>query len=245
MNDTSRLIEALKSALKTKNVTYGQLAQKIQMSEANVKRMFSRHVMTLAQLEQICTSLEIDFFELAKLARQKSELISELNLQQEKDLCQDARLLGLWYLLANGWTMAQILAAYDLTEPQIIALMVKLDRIGVIELGVGNVVKLKTTRTVRFLLNGPVRILYGPVVEKSFLMNKFVGTSEIFRFEFRELSSASLSVLHSKLSRIAQEMNELADVDESLGTSGRTTVGMMIGIRPWSIENIVSIQRRK
>ncbi len=244
MNDTSKLIDALKAALKSRGWTYAELAKRLAMSEANVKRMFSRQAMTLQRLEEVCDAMDIDFFELAKLARQKSELLTELSLQQERELTKDPRLLGLWYLLANGWSIDQIIKTYELTEPEAIQLAVKLDRIGVIELGVGNTIKLKTTRTVRFHLQGPVRLLYGPVVEKSFLMNKFDGPSELFRFEFRELSPASIAVLSSKLARIAQEINELADVDESLGVKGRTTVGMMLGIRQWSIEHIVSLKRR-
>jgi DNA-binding Xre family transcriptional regulator len=244
MNDTSRLVEALKSALKGRDITYAQLAKRISMSEANVKRMFSRQTMTLQRLEEICAAIELDFFELAKLARQKSELITELSVLQEKQLSDDARLLGTWYLLANGWSLAQIVAAYEITEPEAIGLAVKLDKIGVIELGAGNSIKLKTTRTVRFRLHGPIRILYGPVVEKSFLSNKFEGNAEIFRFEFRELSPASMAVLQTKLTRIAQEINELADVDESIGVEGRRTVGLMLGLRHWSIEGIVSLKRR-
>ena len=244
MNETSRLIDALKSALKNKGITYADLAKRIAMSEANVKRMFSKQTLSLQQLELICTVIEFDFFELAKLARQKSELISELSLQQERDLCKDSRLLGLWYLLANAWDLPQILKAYVLTEPEAITLLVQLDRIGVIELGVGNIVKLKTTRTVHFRLDGPVRVLYRPVVEKSFLSNRFTGTSELFRFEFRELSGSSIAVLHDKLTRLAMEINELADVDEAVGNAGRRTVGMMLGLRPWTIEDIVSIKKR-
>lgn len=244
MNETSRLIDALKSALKSKGITYAELAKRITMSEANVKRMFSRQTLSLQQLEQICTAIDFDFFELAKLARQKSELISELSLQQERDLCKDPRLLGLWYLLANAWDLPQILKAYELTEPEAIILLVQLDRIGVIELGAGNVVKLKTTRTVHFRLDGPVRVSYGPVVEKSFLTNRFNGTSEFFRFEFRELSGSSMAVLHDKLAKLAMEINELADVDEAIGNAGRRTVGMMLALRPWTIENIVSIKKR-
>lgn len=244
VNDTSRLVEALKAALKARNMTYAELSKLLKMSEANVKRMFSRQVMTLQRLEEICDALELDFFELAKLARQRAELMTELSIQQERDLTKDPRLLGLWYLLANGWTMAQIIDSYEITEPEAIQLAVKLDRIGVIELGAGNSIKLKTTRTVRFRLQGPVRILYGPVVEKSFLTDKFTDTSEIFRFEFRELGPASMAVLNGKLNRLSQEINELADVDESLGIQGRTTVGMMLALRNWTLEDIVSLKRR-
>lgn len=244
MNDTSRIVEALKGALKARGVTYGELARRLQLSEANVKRMFSLQSMTLQRLEEICAALDLDFFELAKLARQRAELLTELSIQQERELTKDSRLLGLWYLLANGWSLRQIISDFELTEPEAIQLAVRLDKIGVIELGATNTIKLKTTRTVRFQHNGPVRALYGPVVEQSFLRSHFSGVNEHYRFEFRELSQASLAVLTSKLTRIAQEFNEIADVDESIGIKGRTTVGMMVGIRPWNLDDIVSLKRR-
>ena len=63
MNETSRLIDALKSALKGKGITYADLAKRIVMSEANVKRMFSKQTLSLQQLEQICTAIDFDIFE--------------------------------------------------------------------------------------------------------------------------------------------------------------------------------------
>ena len=47
------LIDALKRCLRAQNLTYRELAARIRMSEAAVKRMFSRRAMSLQRLEQI------------------------------------------------------------------------------------------------------------------------------------------------------------------------------------------------
>ena len=48
------LIDALKRCLRAQELTYRELAARIRMSEAAVKRMFSRRAMSLQRLEQIC-----------------------------------------------------------------------------------------------------------------------------------------------------------------------------------------------
>ncbi len=62
MTQAAALIEALKRTLKARKMTYGQVAKGLRMSEASVKRMFSRTHFTLERLDRICelasTSLE-------------------------------------------------------------------------------------------------------------------------------------------------------------------------------------------
>ena len=47
----------------------GDLAKALRLSEPSIKRLFSEHTLALSRIEEICVFLEVDFFELAKLAR--------------------------------------------------------------------------------------------------------------------------------------------------------------------------------
>ena len=67
MADITHLTDALKKFLKSRGMTYGALARRLNISEASVKRMFSTGSFTLRRLGQICEVLELDFFDLAKL----------------------------------------------------------------------------------------------------------------------------------------------------------------------------------
>ena len=51
------LIDALKRLLRGQGLTYRELASRIKMSEAAVKRMFSLRAMSLQRLEQLCDCL--------------------------------------------------------------------------------------------------------------------------------------------------------------------------------------------
>jgi len=49
--DTGLLVETLKRVLKGRGITYAQVAERLRLSEASVKRMFSRRDFTLQRLE--------------------------------------------------------------------------------------------------------------------------------------------------------------------------------------------------
>ena len=56
MPQTAALVDALKRELRTRKLTYAQVATHLAMSEASVKRMFSRNEFTLERIDAICAS---------------------------------------------------------------------------------------------------------------------------------------------------------------------------------------------
>ena len=151
---TAQLIDSLKRVLKSRHITYAALAQRIGMSEASVKRLFSQRTFTLNRLEQVLNALELDFFELAKLARGAGDAPQEMSEQQESSLASEPRLMGVFYLLFNDWQPAQLLARYELTDAELTKVLMKLDRLRLIELLPGNKVKLKVGRHLRLRPSG-------------------------------------------------------------------------------------------
>jgi transcriptional regulator with XRE-family HTH domain len=73
------LVDTLKRLLKARGMTYGDLAARIGMSEATVKRMFSQKNFTLERLDQVLDASGISFDELAA-AQGAPALISHLTL---------------------------------------------------------------------------------------------------------------------------------------------------------------------
>ena len=59
MPKASNLVDVLKRELKARDITYADLAARIDMSEASVKRMFSQKNFTLQRLDEILQATEI------------------------------------------------------------------------------------------------------------------------------------------------------------------------------------------
>lgn len=240
----SPLISTLKRVLKTRGVTYADLAERIALSEASVKRLFSQGTFTLERLEQVCAALEIDVFELAKLARGEQARAQELTVKQEQALAKDRVLLGVFYLAYNGWQIDDIVAKYEFTRSQVFSLLRKLDGIGVLDLLPGDQVRMKVVRNLRLRRRGPIELAYGRAVVGEFLRPEFDQVGGMFRFEFRELSNASFEVLKRKLERLADEVHELAELDSMLPSKERQTVGVAVGLRPWTVSMVSGLPLR-
>jgi DNA-binding Xre family transcriptional regulator len=241
----SPLISTLKRVLKARSVTYADLAGRIALSEASVKRLFSQGTFTLERLEQVCAALEIDVFELAKLARGEQARAEQLTIRQEQALARDRVLLGVFYLAYNGWQIDDIVTKYEFTRPQVFSLLRKLDAIGVLDLLAGDQVRMKVARNLRLRRRGPIELAYGRAVVGEFLRPEFDQVGGMFRFEFRELSGASFEVLKRKLERLADEVHELAELDSMLPSKQRQTIGVAVGLRPWTVSMVSGLPLRK
>ena len=245
MNDARQIVDTLKQVVRMRGLTYADVARRIGLSEASVKRLFSQRNFTLARLEQCCAALDIDFLELARLARGRENASAEMTLAQETALAGDARLMGAFYLVSNGWTAAEIVARYQLTAVQCTHLLAQLDRLGLIDLMPGDRVRVKLPRDVRLRADGPIRRKHGRRVVDDFLAPQFDRAGGLFAFEFRELSRASFEILKRKLGRLAAEIHQLADVDAHLPPAERETIGVALGIRPWSMASAIELPPRR
>jgi DNA-binding Xre family transcriptional regulator len=245
MNDVPHLVETLKKVVRMQGLTYGDLAARVGLSEASVKRLFSRGTFTLARLAQFCDALDIDFYELARLARGRSAETREMTLAQEAALAADARMLAVLYLAWSGWSFDDIVSSFDVTAAQCTGLLVKLDRLGLIELMPGNRIRMKAAPATRLRADGPIRRVHGKRVVDDFLAPQFDRVGGYFAFEFRDLSRASVDVVRRKLERVAAEFHELADLDSHQRAPARETIGLAIGIRPWTIASALGLARRR
>ncbi len=244
MDQSQQITAALKQFLKEKGVTYAMLAQKIRLSEASVKRLFSTSAFTLKRLAQICDALELDIYTLAKMARGTSEKSVELALSQEKALAQDIKLLTLFHLLLHDWGFKDICAEFDISEAEGVKLLAKLDRLKLIELMPNNRVRVICPQHFTWRVDGPVREKFQPAAVEEFLAGNFALKSDLLRLEARELSHVSMAIIKRKLERIAVEFNELAEIDSSLAIAKRESVGMVLAIRPWVFSIVSALKRR-
>jgi DNA-binding Xre family transcriptional regulator len=244
MDDTRKLVEALKRVTRMRGLTYAQLATQARLSEATVKRLFSQGTFTLQRLEQFCALLDVDFQELARLASGADDEARELSLAQETALAADERLLAVFYLVYSGWKAGEIVAHYRLSTPQCTALLLKLDRLGLIELLPENRVRLRLPRGARLRPDGPLRRKHGARLIDDFLAPRFDRAGGWFAFEFRDLSRASMEVIRRKLERLAAEFHDLAELDANRRAAERTTIGLALGVRPWSLVEAVRLPRR-
>ena len=151
------LVGALKARLRAAGITYADLAGRLRLSEAAVKRMFSKGAMTLARVEQVCEVLGADLGDLSQDLRAQREPLGELDLRQEEELVRDPKLMLALYLVLNRWRDEDVLSQYKIERVQWDACLIRLARMGLIDLGPNNRVRLRTTRNFRWRPDGPIQ----------------------------------------------------------------------------------------
>jgi DNA-binding Xre family transcriptional regulator len=236
MSQTAQLVDTLKKILRERKITYAEVAEHLQLSEANVKRMFSKRHFTLTRLEEVCALANADLSYLISRMNEGSMIIDELSLEAEKELAGDVKLLMMAQLLINRWTIEEITQEYRYEELEVTRLLAKLDRIGVIELLPGNRVRNLISRDFKWIHNGPVYKFFKQYVEKEFFNCRFnPNAGELLVFIAGMLSRQSNAQMQTNMRRLAREFDEMAREDGKLPIEETFGTGMVIAMRPWEL----------
>lgn len=240
---TVTLVDALKRMLKGRGITYAHLAEGLALSEAGVKRMFSRRDFTLLRLEEICRVSGIDFGDLVREASAEVAGMSHLSLEQEREIVSDPALMLVALCAVGNWTFEQIVATYSLTEAQVVRYLARLDRRRIIELLPGNRIRPLISRTFSWLPDGPIQRYFRSRVESEYLSSKFGRPDELFLFVSGMLSRKSTADVIARLRRVAGDFAELHAADRSLPLSDRHGTSVLLAIRPWEPRAFQTLRR--
>ena len=245
MTQVESLIQALKQVLKGRGVTYSELARRLGISESSVKRLLSRGGLTMERLEQICGCLDTDFLELAKRMQREQAEPRDLTLKQEEALAEDSQLLAIAYHLINGWTPSRLRKTYGMSEAALTGPLVKLDRLGLIDLMPGGEVKVKVARNLKWRPDGPLHRRYTQQALSEFFASSFGGKDKRLRFMAREMSLDSIGRVLQQIDRFAAEFEELADMDQARPSDTRVDVGLVLALRPWRLSVLTRLEAER
>jgi len=240
MSQASEMIKALKKCLKAKGLTYKDVAEALDLSEASIRRIFSQGTFTLSRMEQICRCIDMSLYDLARMTKMHTDdHVTRLSMEQEKGLAADPNALTYFYLMLTGRSPEKIASEFGLDERQQTTLLVRLSRLKLVELVPVNSGRLLTSNRIDWRRDGPIRKAYQKQVTDSFMNSDFAAGNEMFRFDTGELSATSVMILHKKLKKLSQDFDELVDLDLSLSPHTRKSIGLMIGVRPWAYWRIM------
>ncbi|MCG8486780.1 MAG: helix-turn-helix transcriptional regulator [Chromatiales bacterium] len=236
MAQTLQLIDTLKRTLKAHGLTYADVAQHLDLSEANVKRLFAKRRFTLERLDQVCQLMELEISDLVQEMNERTGAmaISELSLDQEAEIAGNLELLLVTVCVLNRWTLDEIVARFHISEHRCIQHLAKLDRLRLIELLPKNRVKLLIARNFKWQENGPIQRFFQEKIEAEFFASRFDHVNERLIVMNGMLAESSNQVFQRKMEHLAREFDELNDDDAKLPLDDRDGTTLVIAMRPWS-----------
>ena len=233
MAEATLIVDALKKALKQQGIRYRDLASHLDVSEATVKRMFSEENFSLERLAQVCQILGMGFSDLAAIMEAEEKRTDRLSEEQEQELASDIKLLLMAFLVINGWQFEQIQAAYQYTAPETIQYLIKLDRLGIIELLPNNRIKLIISPKFSWRKTGPMQRFFTHHMQQDFLESDFLSEDAKHYFLTAMLSPETAHEFARRIEDVVTEfkVRNLEDMHEPL--EKREVYSMLLAIRPF------------
>ena len=243
MGESSRIHHELKRVLREARVTYADVARHLDLSEATVKRLFSKEALSLKRLESVCHLVGVEFADLVERVAARREFITALTREQEKALVADPKMLLMTYMIVNGQTVEHICATYKVSESEAQRCLVRLDRLKIIELLPFNRIRRLTARNFSWHRDGPVQRFFAQRIQAEFFDADFGADEEDLKFVAGALSAASIAQFKRALDRVAGEFDELVRQDATTRIEERRTCGAVLAIRPWEPEAFSRLRR--
>jgi len=242
MAETQQIIQLLKRVLREKHVTYAQVAERLEMSEGNIKRLFASERISLDRIEAICAIAEMELSDLFQLYEDSRLRISQLSIDQEKELIADTRVLFAAVCVRNHLSFDEILFHYNINEPELIQSLAKLDRLKIIDLLPNNRIKLRVAENFRWIPGGPIDKYYEKAIQTEFLKKGFNDDNPRV-FLSGLLSESSQAVLVNRLQALSNEFNQLHRRDSELSLEKRKNIGILFAMREWQFTALKSYSK--
>jgi transcriptional regulator with XRE-family HTH domain len=236
------VFDALKMHLKARGMTYADVARALKVSEPTVKRIFAGRNCTLKRLDAMCDVLQVDLSELTRGMPRPRRLVDQLTRVQEEELMSDPQLLCVAACAMHQMRIDEIVALYRMDESRCLRLLLRLERIGIVELHEKNRIRLRLSRTFSWIPNGPM-MQFVKSQAADFFNHAFAGAGELMRLVSVRMSTEAQIALLKKIEQVVQEFAEQHAADSRLPLSQRHPVSILLGVRAWEPKAFKALRR--
>lgn len=243
MSSPESVIQVLRAEMRSARITYKRLAERIGMSESSIKRVFSSGDMSLSRLARFCKASGIAMEDVLRQAADATPHADTLTLAQERALVADTKLLLVGICCVGHWAFEQIVETYRLSEVECIRCLVKLDRLGLIELKPLNRYRMRVSRAFRWRADGPVQQFFREHVVDDYFAGRFDAEGETLLCVHARLSNASAQDLVQKIQQLTGELANAHQADQRLRPAERDGYTLLLGFRSWEFEAFTAMRR--
>lgn len=245
MNQNEIILQAVKGLLKQNKINYAQVATHLGLSESSVKRSFSKGQISLNRLLKICDMMSLEFVDLLQIIKNQSKEITQLSNEQELMVVSNVKSLLVTVCVCNYWTFEEIRTIYQFDSAELVGILLRLEKTGILELGLNNKIKLKISSNFHWIENGPIQSFFEQNIEKDFWKSRFVSPGEIRLLANGMLSKESNELMQVNINKLKQQFSQLSEQDKHLSMDKRHGTTMLIGMRPWELSMFDVLRRQK
>jgi hypothetical protein len=121
---------------------------------------------------------------------------------------------------------------YKLTEAQCLSLLLRLEKIGFLQVHENNRVRLRVSRAFAWIPEGPI-MRYVKAQTSEYFNHSFDAPGEFMRIVSVRISEEARAALLSRLEQIAREYSDQHDADSHLPLAQRSHLSVLLAVRSW------------
>ena len=229
---STAMLTALRRALKGAGWTARRLAERLETSDASVKRWLAGRGLTLSRLEQLADLAGLELADLTTAAvRPQRDLAQELTLAQEQALSEDSMLSFLFMVIVGGEPWQDFARDFDVSERTIEAALARLEKLALIDRLPGGRARALLDRNALWR-KSPLRERFETQMKSQFLEMDFADLSAVYASEVVKLSDAGAARLAEAIERHRRELHRLAEEDRRTSVLPRRWHAVLFAARP-------------
>jgi len=244
MSQTNKIILTLKKTLKVKGLKYVDVAKHLHISESSIKRQFTHGDISLNRLEKICELVNMEISDLLELVQIENMQVEQLTISQERKIVSDTKLMLVTVSVMNQLTFDEIYQLYNFEKPELIKLLLQLEKIHLIQLNPNNKIKALISRTFQWQKNGPIQKYFENHIQDDFFNCQFNHLGELRIVINGMISTSSNQVMQKKIKQLVQNFSDFAYKDQNISFDRRYGSTMVIAIRPWELSEFAMYRRK-
>jgi transcriptional regulator with XRE-family HTH domain len=236
-DQTARLLKVLKRLFKSRGLRYADIASALGLSHTTLKRRLAGIGLTIPFVEALADLVDATLPELFELANSDVDTrVRRLTLEQENALHADVRLGFIFSRLQLGWSAKEIQEECRIPEVRLIPYLVRLEKLGLIDLFPGDRIRRKTAREIEWRKHGPMWHSVDRYLKDIFTMTDSDDVDLSRRIAVVRLSAPSVAQIDRLFHDVQAEIRRLAQDDRRVPTEEKTWYALLLGARPFEID---------
>lgn len=226
------IFDALRSHLKTRGISYAELAFGINVAEGTIKRIFTINDCSTERLDEIADFLGIHLVDLFQKESQKPYLIDKLSEKNEVQLVANKKLLMLAVCVMAYWPFKDMLKHLTISREECIELLQTLQHMGLIDLSDKFTYRLLTSRDFSWINNGPV-VQFIKGMSHDYFHHPFDGPGDFLKIVNVRISPHVREELKAKLEEVLRQYTDQVVIDAHLHLDERPPLSICVAVRSW------------
>ncbi len=232
-----QVLSALKATFKARGLRQRDIAARLDVGVATVKRWLSGDGLTTERLEDLCALVDIDLFDLIALANQlNAEKIDRFTPHQEQTLAANPHLFFIFFSLLNGWSTEDSQSELGIAADQMAQLLGQLERLGLIEQRAAGRIHVLATRDITWRQGGPLSKYFA--VTKTFVDAEGERDYVAYLADFVRLTPQGVERLGKLIAQLRFEIHRLAEEDQKNTEASFVWYGALFLARPLTMTGI-------